>query len=289
MCCWAGAAAAAVSLAAGGSQSADRGSLAGVLVCCFPSSSTLVGPHRLLTTLQHSSGAWGGRTSSPPALRASSVCGHFGALRARHRRRFQCTAAKNQGRGHGVASHRCRRGFRRGVSHRRALPGEANPLAVRLHMGYRAWRVQPRLAPPAPMHAAFPPPRRRHSMLPCTMCRNLQLKAACPLPGTAPHQVSCDFNPAVLLAEAVRGKVSAGDFWALFAAQLLGHFSGGPNLQSHCPTMPAHHGHGTYAGASLRLSRPPPPPPLLPTLLPPCPTFACPQAPSSCMSSTCPT
>lgn len=40
------------------------------------------------------------------------------------------------------------------------------------------------------------------------------------------YRVSCYFNPAVLLADTVRGKLGAGEFWALFAAELLGHFTG---------------------------------------------------------------
>lgn len=40
-------------------------------------------------------------------------------------------------------------------------------------------------------------------------------------------QVSAYFNPGILLAEAVRGRVGGtGDFFALLGAELLGYFSG---------------------------------------------------------------
>jgi len=44
-------------------------------------------------------------------------------------------------------------------------------------------------------------------------------------------QVSAFFNPGILLAQAVRGKVEAGDFFALLAAELAGYFAGGVELQ----------------------------------------------------------
>ncbi len=44
--------------------------------------------------------------------------------------------------------------------------------------------------------------------------------------GRAPTQVSGWFNPSFLIALWVRGRLSAGDFFALFAAELVGYFIG---------------------------------------------------------------
>lgn len=114
-------------------------------------------------------------------------------------------------------------------------------------------------------------------------------------------QVSCYFNPAVLLADAVRGKIAAGDFWALLAAELLGHFSGGLLLvgqaaggQAEASMQPNGHRHCTpqhgmaQQGAERSLPRPARPvgPPSQGCRLPR-PWAPGMQAPSFCTSYTC--
>lgn len=68
----------------------------------------------------------------------------------------------------------------------------------------------------------------------CTAASTARCSLLLCLPGSpsvlqllsCPLQVSAFFNPGILMAETVRGRVAAGDFWALLAAELVGYFAG---------------------------------------------------------------
>lgn len=81
------------------------------------------------------------------------------------------------------------------------------------------WRLQVLPCLPMPPCPGLPCPAVPSALV-ATLLR--------PLPAhPQPLRVSCYFNPAVLLADAVRGKVGAADFWALAASIVAGHFTGG--------------------------------------------------------------
>lgn len=80
----------------------------------------------------------------------------------------------------------------------------------------RRWDSQILLPQPALAHCLC-----EQRNISAATCHLQQQHASCPL------QVSGWFNPSFLIALWVRGQLSAGDFFALFAADLAGYFLGG--------------------------------------------------------------